>query len=888
MPVDRLPRFALRLLGWFCPPQLYEGIAGDLLEQHEEEVGILGEGKASRRLLRRSLSFFRPGIILRNQFSMNLNATIMLRNYFVTGYRSILKRKLYAVINAVGLSVAIAFCVLIYLYVRDEKGFDQFHKNKDLIYRMHATNFNREKFEKSEKPPYSSFAYLPAALGERMLDELPEVEHMTRYQNWGEGTMTYKDKVLSQKYSYTDSGFFRMFSFKILAGSTEHIFENRSDAVLTPETVKKFFGDDDPIGKVFTLGEDTTYTMRVAAVIEAPPSNSSITFQMLVPMENQRWFARNHDNWGNYSYPTFVQLRPGTDLETFKMHIDTLTRKYAGQSFKEWREWSQIPDEYKVGEFNFMPLSDIHLNTDVSWEKNSDPKYSYILGGIALLIVLIACINYISLALTTSASRRIEVGVRKVAGAPKEQIVYQFSCESVLLAFMAMVLAIGLVLLFLPSFNDFTGKHITLDFPVVWRGLVMIIATSVILGIIAGSYPAFFLSRFLPAHVLKGGFTSRLQAGFTRPLVVVQFFLSACMIICSLVMYRQMRFLTTKELGFDKDHIIVVGTQEGWTERSDMVVEEFRNRLQDESGIVGVAGTSASFNKGWSRNGFKIKGENKSAFVYQVDPYYLPLLGIELKEGRNFDATRPSDSSALILNEAMVKDLGFESPIGEHVNWTEDSLSLGPEVIGVVNDYNFLSLEQKIEPMFLTLSGKSGHLMTMLIKTAGGDLDDRVETVKSAWMELFPDKPFNYTFVDDDVAAQYDVYQRWMKIMGLSTGLAILIACLGLFGLAGINAVNRTKEIGIRKVMGAGLRSIFVLLNRQYALLALIAFALAIPASWYGMTHWWLTDFQYHISVGWEIFAASVAGGLLLALLTVSYHGIKAALLNPAETLKHE
>lgn len=886
--IDDTNLYQLRFLRWFCPPALYEGIEGDVLEKFDDDLRAHGQRRARRRLWLHVFAFFRPGIILRNKISTPFIHTIMLGNYMKVAARNMAKRKLYSFINAFGLSVAIAFCTLIYLFVQDEKSFDQFHSNKDRIYRMHVEGFSRELFEKGEKEPYDGHPYMPASLGPRMLEEIPEIEYFTRYNGWGEAVMTYKEKIFKQKFSYVDSGFFKMFDFKIVEGSAKGIFVNPTDAVLTRETARKYFGDEDPIGKVFTLEVEGLRTMTVVAIIEAPPANSSIGYEMLVPLELQPWLKRNQDNWGSFSYPTFVQLKEHASPEMFKTHLDTLISKHAGARFEGWRKRENIPAEFKVIEFLFAPLTAIHNMKDISWEKVSDPQYSIILAGIAILIMVIACINYISLALTTSASRRIEVGIRKVVGAQKKQLVYQFGVESILLSFISMIIGFGLVVAFLPAFNDFTNKGIELTWPVMVKCGTVMLGITVVVGVLAGGYPSFFLSRFLPATVLKGRFTSRLQAGFTKPLVVIQFFLSASMIISSVIMLKQMRFVTTKDLGYDKNQVVRMDMQMGWSPEADVAVDRLRNKLRNDPDVVGVAGVSASFNHGWSRYGYKIKDENKSAYVYRVDPEYLSLLGIEITAGRNFDESRASDSTAIIVNEALVKDMGWTDPLDEYLNWREDSVGPGSRVIGVAKNYNFLSLEREIEPLFLSMDAKNtGYLSTALIRFTPGGLPDKIEKLRNVWLELYPDKPFDYSFVDDDVARQYEAYQRWTMIMGLSTIFAIIIACLGLFGLAGINAVNRTKEIGIRKVMGAEVGSIFVLLNRQYVWLAVIAFALATPCAWYLMSLW-LDSFKYSITMTWDVFVLSMLAGLIIALLTVSYHSVRAALVNPAETLKYE
>lgn len=879
------PKIALRFLEWFCPPALYEGIAGDLLEAYEADVQHRGKSSANRRLIFNVLKFFRPGIILRNRFSIELVNTIMVGNYLKVASRNIVKRKLYSFINAFGLSIAIAFCTLIYLFVQDEASFDQFHEHKADIYQLLTTNFDPDKFKKGEKDFYSSNPYMPARLGEVLLDEYADVRYMTRFNNSNQGVMRYGDKNFTQQFASVDSGFFHMFSFRILAGDRVKPLRKISDAVLTPKVAKKYFGDEDPIGKTFTLDFDgIVISMTVTALVEEPPANSSLTYDMLVMMDALPWFQRSRNNWRNSSFPTFVQLTPGTQPQQLKAHLDTIMNTYHADHKKSWREWLNPPEGVEPRVYNYQNLSDIHLAKGVYWDRTSDPMYSWILSGIAVLILAIACINYISLALTTSTSRRVEVGVRKVVGAQKKQIAWQFTIESLLLALSSMIIGLGLVVLFLPYFNEFTSKGIELTYTsmITITGVSCIIATLV--GLLAGSYPAVFLSGFLPALVLKGRFTSRLQAGFTKPLVVFQFFLSATMIICSIIMYRQMHYITTKDLGFDKEQIITVSTQTGWNSKANQTVAAVRNALKGDPAIVAVSGVTASFNKGWSRYGYKIKGENKDAFVYGVDTDYIPLLNIQLKAGRNFD-DRASDSLGVIVNEALVKDMKWTDPLHEYLNWQEDSVGLGSPVLGVMKDYHFMSLEHAVDPMFISL--KNGMLTNILIKFTPDNIPEKIARVKNAWLELYPGRPFEYSFIDEDVASQYDKHTRWSKIMGLSTVFAIVIACLGLFGLSGIHAVNRTKEIGIRKVMGAKLSSIFVLLNRQYVIYAGLAFTLAIPLSWYAMNQW-LSSFTFAITIGWEIFAVSLLSGLMIALFTVSYHAIKAALINPAETLKHE
>ncbi len=885
------PTWAIHFLHWFCPDHLVEAIEGDLVEQFEEDLRIRQYTVRSARVkfAWHVLRFFRPSIILRNKISNPFNRPAMISNYVKVASRNIRKQKLYSFINAFGLSIGIAFCTLIYLFIEDEKSFDQFHANKDRIFRMEEKSY--DTWQQDPKNPYSRSAWLQTGLMKAMKDDLAEVEYATRFNPDSRGIFRYQDKVFTEKLSYADADFFKMFSFRLISGNPDKLFQNKSDAVITLNIAKKYFGDEDPVGKTVLIDDEGEKSFTIAGVIEAPPANSSLSFEILLPQENRPYYDRNVDNWGNFNTPTFVQLGQNVNLETFKSNLAKMVDKHMGDRLEKWRKRSTvpIPDDVNMFELEFTRITDIHLKKEIGWHKVSDAQYSLILGAIAILILIIACINYISLALTTSAARRTEVGIRKVVGAQKNQLVYQFGFESILLALISMIIGLGLVVLFLPSFNGFTGKEIDLlqgD----WISLLGVtFGITLVVGIIAGSYPALFLSGFRPVQVLKGGFTSRLHAGFAKPLVVLQFALSSFLIISSVIMYRQMMYVTTKDLGYNKEQIVVIPTQKGWNEESDRTVEQFRSRLAQENDIVSVAGTSSSFNEGWSRYGYKVDGEQKSAYVYAVDPQYIPTLGIELAMGRNFDPAIASDSNALIVNEALVKDMKWKDPLNEYLNWEEDSLSKGSRIIGVTRDYNFRSLESAVEPMFLSMNKEAtGHLITMLVKIAPGNVPGTMERISKIWKELYPDRPYDYSFLDDNVAKQYKSYQHWMSIMGLATAFAVLISCLGLFGLSGINAVNRTKEIGIRKVMGAELINIFILLNRQFVWLSLLAFIIAAPLSWYVITNLFLKDFYAKITIGWELFAVSVLVGLVLALVTVSYHAIKVALSNPADTLKYE
>jgi len=880
------PRWALRFLAWFCPLWLYEGIEGDLLEQFEEDVRIAGIYKARQRLYWNVLRLFRPSIILRNRFSFSLQS-IMIRNYVTVASRNIVKRKLYSFINATGLSIGIAFCILIYLFIEDERSFDMFHANGNAIYRMHSIMYAGNQGNGKEQSPYRKMSQMSLALAPTMKAEIPEVQYATHFCK-SDAILRRDEKVFKEPIVYIDADFFRMFSFRLLEGNVEKMFSSKDEIVLTPAMAEKYFGASPALGQVLMMGNRS---LTVTGIIEAPPANSSLQFQALLPIEGWGAYHQyNLDTWMNMGFATFVQLYPSASAAHLQASLDRLTQKYMKADLDQWRERDKVPEgemPYRIG---FAKLTGIHSMKDVSWDNVSDPQYAWILGGIAILIMLIACINYISLALTSSAKRRMEVGVRKVMGAYRKQLIYQFAFESVMLALLSLLIGFVLAALFLPAFNQFTGKAIALNTTNIFSLAGISLAIALVVGLLAGCYPALYLSGFRPVQVLRGTFTAKLSAGFSKPLIILQFVLSSFLIISSVIMYRQMQYITTKDLGYDQHQLVVIPTQAGWGERPERVVEQFRQQVEHIPSVVSVAGTDYPFaGDDGMIYGYQVNGENKATHGYTIDANYIKTLGIDIVMGRDFDAGTSSDSvQTIIVNEALVKDMKWTDPLHEHLNYhARNPEAIGSRVIGVVKDFHFLSLQESISPMFFTMDLNDGSLSNMLVRIKGEDLPATLEQLKRAFTAIAPDKPFEYSFLDENVARQYASFEHWMNIMALATGFAILISCLGLFGLSGINAVNRTREIGIRKVMGAEVSTIYMLLNRQFVMLSVIAFVMAIPLSWYSMQQW-LNRFQFKIDISWYLFAGGMALALAAALVAVSYHSIKAAFANPAESLKYE
>jgi putative ABC transport system permease protein len=738
-------------------------------------------------------------------------------------------------------------------------------------------------FKNGEKQPFGETVDMTSKLGEVVREELPEVRHMTRYEASVHGLFNYREKVFSETFTGVDSGFFKMFSFKLLAGDPANIFKNKTDLVITPAIAEKYFGQEDPMGKIVTIDLNGEKSYVIAGVIEAPPSNSSLSFEILIPLENVPWYQ---SSWDNRSYPTFVQVHAGTNVNSLRGNINKLNQKYTGEASREFREREKIPEEYQFDELFFSSLTDIHLNTKIKWEKSSDPKYSYILGGISVLILIIACINYTSLVLTSSASRKTEVGIRKVSGAVQGQLVIQFMIESIVLAVISLIIGLLLLVLFLPAFNSFTNKGILLSSANWIQFLALGLLLVFLIGLIAGSYPALYLSGLKPAVILKGGVVVKLKTWIAKPLLVVQFALSAFLIMSSVVMYQQMKFITTKDLGYNQHQVVSIPIQLARDSSSSRFVETFRSSVSNDPSIKSIAGSSIPFTYGTLTLGFKHDGEAKKTSAFIVDPEYIPALEIQLVEGRNFSTLNPADIDAIIVNEALVKEMKWTDPLNEHLNWHFQE-GLGSNVIGVVKDHHYLSLERPIEPMLLTMDKTFGGYQYILAKISPNDIPASLNRLEKVYKSLAPDKPFEYSFLDENVAQQYQSYERWMSIMGLTTGFAILISCLGLFGLSGTNVVNRTKEICIRKILGSKVSDIFVMLNKQFFWLSVVAFVLATIPAWYIMNKW-LESFQFKIQISWVSFGLSMGAGLLVVFITVGYHTIKAIRMNPAETLKHE
>lgn len=880
-----LDRAALRALRWFCPPDLLEEIEGDLLERHARDQRRHGPSQAGVRLWWNAIRYFRPSILMRNKIPTLYNPLAMFFNYLTVAWRNMRKRKLYTGINTLGLGVGITACMLIFLFIRDEHSFDRFHVHAPQLYRVHGLVYDPQHHTggTNQEGPYHKIAHMQLGLLPAMKADIPEVAYASYYcQNTA--IIKKDDMVFKEKVTYVDADFFSMFTFRLLEGNTKDLFTTKNEIALTPAMAQKYFGNQDAIGKVLSLGDQQ---VTVTAIVEEPPANSSLDFQILLPI--QRWGPYNQhnmDEWRNMGFPAFVQLKAGASPGAVSEKVNAIMKAHMGEKLDQWREADKVPAGYEPYQIGLTPLAQVHFDSEVSWDRVSDRQYSAILAGIALIILAIACINYVCLTLTVSARRQLEMGIRKAVGAQRRQLIWQFCMESVVLVLLGMTIGISLLALSLPWFNTLTQKNISLSASTVGGSLAFGAALTLVIGLASGLYPALVISRFQSAEVMKRSSGTQIRAGFAKPLVVLQYGMAVVLMVGALAMNRQMNFVASKALGFDQHNVIVVNLQAGWQEDSWKMAENFRTAVSENPDVVNVSSTDYPFaGNDYMRFGYEVNGVNKATYGYTVDPRFFETLNIQLVEGRNFIEGSPTDKNkSVIVNEALVSDMGWKNPVGEHLKFHMNDTTEGSTVIGVVKDFNFLSLQQQIEPMLFTMEARPYYV---LVKIQPTDLPGTVQYLQQTYSKLFPGRPFEFSFLDEDVARQYASFERWKAIMNYATGLAVLISCLGLFGLSGINAVNRTREIGIRKVMGANARAILTLLNKEFVILTTVAYILAAPVAWYGIQQW-LSSFKYRIEIGPDLFLISLAAGLCIVLATISYHALKALRINPAEILKHE
>lgn len=790
----------------------------------------------------------------------------MLRNYLKVALRNLFRQKAFSFINISGLAIGMACSILILLWVQHELSYDRFHSNTDNLYRVTASLADLDVHAGVTSTP----------LAEAVMAEIPEVANAVRISPPRGGLLQVGDRIFEEKrILFADSTFLEMFSFPLVAGNPETALDNPEGILITEQMAKKYFGDQDPIGK--TIRKDRKDDFTVTGVLADVPANSHIQFDFIQPMA---FLARTERDlkeniWDNFNFFTYVALNETANASPAALNdiADRIQQIYKAHE-----------PVLKVS-FTLQPLERIHLhstNLIGDFPGGGNVQYVYILGVIALVILAVACINFMNLATARSARRAKEVGLRKVAGAVRAQLIRQFLAESCLIAFIALILAIVLVAVFLTPFNHLAGKSLSLDLfdGKLLPGLLIITLAT---GLIAGSYPALFLSGFLPAKVLKGNLKGVGSSIFRNTLVVMQFTASIALLIGTVVIYNQLTFIQNRNLGFNKDNLLYTNMNgEMWEKYSTLRTSLERNSLTSDFTVVSDLPTdlaNATIGVDWEG---KDPGSQPLFVNLAIDENFFDVFGVTLLNGRGFSHEFTADTANLIVNEKALEIMGMdvETAVGKPLTlWGNKGT-----IIGVVKNFNFKPLHYAIEPLILRLNTWGGSIV---VRTQPGRAEATIGALENVWKELNPAYPFSYDFIDQALADLYKTEQRLGQMFNIFSGLAIFISCLGLYGLSAFLAERRTKEIGVRKALGASVTGVVYLLSQSFTRPVIIAMVVATPLAWYGMSRW-LSAFAYHVDIHWTVFLFAFLAALIIAWLTVSYESFKAARINPAESLRNE
>ncbi|GAO44380.1 ABC transporter permease [Flavihumibacter petaseus] len=797
----------------------------------------------------------------------------MFRNYFVITLRNLWRNKAYSAINIVGLSIGLACCMLIVLYTKDEWSFDRFHQKQERLFRI--TNTSKSPDGNVRKSGITGLMQGPS-----FKEAVPEIEAFLRYSSTG-FTIRQGTQVFDQGATFVDDNFFEVFSFPLLKGNPATVLKEPRSVVLTPSLAKKYFGDKDPLGQTLELKNGENFEpFTVTGIAGESPSNSSIQLGMLIPFKIRLGDQPLlNEEWLNYSLNTFILLKPGTDFRKAAAKFDKIYQTLAAEEIKKAKEQYNWEDNVH---FDLQPFADIHLNTEYGaangLDHGSDPRYGYILSGIAFVLLIIACINFVNLTVARSLKRAREIGIRKVVGGQRRQLIAQFLGESFLLCLLSFVLAVFFVELALPLFNTLSNK--ALSFSYLFDAKLMLTYAGIFLltGLLAGWYPALVLSGFNPVQTLYGKFRFTGKNYLSRGLLVFQFTLASLLIIATLVISQQFRYLTKVDLGYDDSRVGIVSTSRIEMAKWPMIREELLKIPEIESVTVdqgGYWGTVA-----------RVNGNKDMQFDFKiVDDNYLPLFRIPFVSGRNFNTRIASDTaSGVIVNEAFVKEAGWKAPLNETVDFFYNNKKY--KVIGVIKDYHSAALTQKINPQ-LFVANPTYSYSQVFIKFRKDKMAAGQPKLEAVCKNLFPFQPYSFVSMEEKNFNQYDSEARWQKIIGFSTILTILISCIGLFGLATLAAEKRTKEIGIRKVLGASVPVIVRTLSADFLKLVLLSAAIASPIAWWAMFRW-LQNYPYRIELNWTVFALTTGLIGTLAFLTIAYQAIRAAMDNPVKSLKSE
>ena len=801
----------------------------------------------------------------------------MFKNYFKTAFRNFRRNKVYSIINILGLSLGLACGMLIILYVKDELSYDRFHTQVNQLYRI---GMQRVKPDGSTE---SKGGYTGYFQGPRFTANIPEIKAFVRVQN-NQRDIKAGTAIKSLEVHLVDSNFFSAFSFPLLSGNPKTALLDPHAVVISEELALTQFGTKEALGKTIVIKseEGEFVPHNVTGVTKKCPQNSSLKFSMLLPMQVSKETEAQNMNWMNYFLSTFVVMNPGANPLAVETKMNQVYEKDAKASIKISAE--QYGDNANTS-FSLQPFTDIHLSVDYGASNGltdaSKPMYSYILSGIALFILLIACINFVNLTVARSLKRAKEIGIRKVIGGDRRQLMVQFLGESFFLCFIAFVLAVLMVQLVLPVFNELSNKALALSYLFDAKLISVYIGLFIVTSLLAGFYPSLVLSAYSPVKTLYSRFTLAGKSYLQKSLVVLQFTLASFLIIATITIYTQFNYLTNEKLGYDDSNLVSANLPNFSVKAKKAAL--LKEELMKSPAIVDVA----CKNGGTWTTVAKVNGSTEISFAYEtVNEGYIPLLKIPVIKGRSFSNDYPSDSThSVVVNEAFVQKAGWTDPIGQEVNfWYNNNEKY--VVIGVVKDYHYAALTQKIEPQLFTMKpGNSFGLAFIKIRPEGATAG--LQHIEKTFKSLYPNSPYYYIFKDQENLENYEAEARWKKIMLFGAVLTIFISCIGLFGLSVLSAEKRVKEIGIRKVLGASVSHVVTILSRDFMILVTLALIISIPLAWMAANAW-LANYPYRISVSWWMFARAGILVALVAVVTISFNALKAAVANPVKSLRTE
>ena len=801
----------------------------------------------------------------------------MIRNFVKIAVRNLRKNKAFSFINIFGLAIGLTSFMLIASFVYNELNYDQ--------YPAAAKNIYRVKLSAIGNGDVAVYPNVDIGVGPGLKKAFPEVISFTRLLPGGPTFIQYQEKQFKEeRLAYADSNFLQVFSIPLLEGDFSNALTDPNSIVVSKSFANKYFGKGQALGKSLLVGKNV---FKITGVFDKIPENSHFHFDAFLSLST---FHVSHLTWSNIGYFTYLQLNDHADPKKLEAKFPQLVAKYVVPEIQHDMGVSLVEAQKSVGSFLFSlePLRDIHLhsNTKYELEPNGDIHYVYIFAALAVFILLLACINFTNLSTASAAKRSREVGIRKVMGSLKKQLIFQFLTESVLLTFLATICAYILIFLLLPYFNHVSGKNISFSFFVGFKTVSVILLLCILVGVVAGIYPSFFLSSFNTIKVLKGSSSTGSGKNVLRNgLVIFQFFVSITLIIATIIVFQQLHYMQNKKLGYDKEQVMYLPD----AYLLGRLQDAFKDDLMRDTRVIS-ASIARSVPGSANMDGTEIfpKNENGNGAeihtnIYHIDYDFLRTLGIPVAQGRNLSKDFPTDSSAILINEAAVRQLGWSglNPLGRSI---VRSGQKEYKVVGVVNDFHYASLKQKIAPLMMMLGNNYGGL---IIKLRAGDTKLYIDDLKKKWTSFHPEGAFNYQFLDENFASLYAAEQRTGQIFSSFTIIAILIASLGLFGLAAFVTEQRTKEIGIRKVLGASISQLLVLVTKDFLYLVGAAFVLSIPFTWWAMNNW-LQEFAYRININVWVFPLSGLAAVFIALLTISFRAIKASVANPVASLKTE